>query len=495
MSAGAGLCNSACRTPSHSGRRLQETRNTSHWTYRRMLECPSKFAGREDIVEGCPKKSKSRQALGVFARLMLAVSSSTTLTAQSDLEAVAGIADHLLASSSTTQSNAANLARFIPYIIAGSVCDQGTCILFETEMRVYHVDPDGRPASYLISFYNRWSHHGRKSSITIEDPIPGNENAVSRDSAENAVVEQLRGTVSPNEVHVYRILRTSPQETAAVLQEGLGSVKVHTVVKTAYLDGVDLAASVPMIAVGGSAITKIPFQTDDQNKTVLLITAVPSNDVRLPEDSESLFKVTAYDNQGNILCDHRGPIDPKEMNTSILYKELFEIDAGNRLACLAGKEVEGMLEIWRNKPNVAVLGWLLQYVDLSSAGVNAKLPLSFTLINAHESPGIASEFIPDPMRLRAVQSGEAITVSWVLPPPGSAMGAVELRYRSYPHERQEGLPEGIWHATVYTIDSEYTLSLQRGSRVLTYEFQARYTDGYATTTGNWSRSVKITIER
>lgn len=313
-----------------------------------------------------PQKSKSRKALGVFAGLMLATSSSTTLTAQ---------------------SNEANHAQFIPYIIAGEVCSQGACIPSETEMRVYNADPDGEPASYRIVFYNRWSYYGTGAVIRIAYPIPGNENIFRSGGAGSAFVDQLRGTVSSNEVHVYRILGTNPQETTAVLLQGLGSVKVHTVVKTSFLDGVDLLAAVPMIAVDGSAFrTKMPFQTGDRYKTVLLITAVPSNDARLPQDSEALFKVTAYDKQGNMLCDHWGPINPNERHTSVLYKDLFEIDAGDRLACLAGKEVEGILEISRNKPNVAVLGWLLQYMDLSSVGIDAKLPLAFTPINGSESP-------------------------------------------------------------------------------------------------------------
>lgn len=385
---------------------------------------------------------------------------------------------------------------FIPYVFGATFnADNEPCspdnpndvhagcpaVVYTTEMKVYNTHSEGEAAMYQIRFQGfDHARYGALRGIRVYGEYGEDDSWSAKD--------WIEGVVSPGEIHLYRIQQT-PAELSASLIQGGGSVHVNTAIRITYGAGLEVLATVPLVSQR-SMITRMPFRSGDLEKTALLLSTSPdyrfsvsASRVQPDDQWRRPIRITAYDTAGNVLCDLWTIED-----LSFPGPRLFFIDDEDRLGCLAGKETEGLLEIWRNTPYTVVVGRRVRFLDLSSAGLDAKLPMSFVTIDGHEEPAEPLDgqepqpIPPTPTDLRVWQSGGVINIAWS-PNPQQVFTTSQVRHR---------IDEGPWQ------DPEVVSGNQTGfftteSLSASYEYQARYLDRQIRF-GEWSESLTFSIE-
>ena len=388
---------------------------------------------------------------------------------------------------------------FIPYIFGGALdADNRRCdpenpnsssrgcpaVVYSTEMEVYNTDPEGNPARYQIRFqYPLSVSRGRGRRVGVR---------ATRNGLRVRVDNWVEGVVSPGEVHFYKIRFTSSESSASLVQ-GEGLVEVNTTIRIQYGEGMETLAKIPLVSQR-SMVTRMPFKNGDLEKTALLLSTAPDylfSNVTSRGYSDDLWlrpvRIAAYDKGGNILCDH-WIIE----NLHLPKPQLFFIDDDRRLACLAGKETEGLLEISRSTPYMTVVGRRVRLLDLSSAGVDAKLPLSFLNMDGYRKkfePTDPKEpqTIPTPKGLMVEQSeysrgglGRPIIIRW------NRWSSTPLFSWAQVRDRIDG---GVWQAI--RLSSDQTTLYPRQSSAA-YEYQVRYLD-CQNRFGDWSQLLMFSV--
>ena len=417
--------------------------------------------------------------------------------------ALPALASVLTAQRPVTQP--AEVFPFIPYIFAGAFdADNDRCIpgrhagcpavVYTTEMEVYNTDPEENPAKYQIRFQGfDHARYGMPEDIRVHGEYGEDDSWSAKD--------WIEGVVPPGEIHIYRIQDT-PGELSASLIQGEGSVHVNTAIRITYGAGLDVLAAVPLVS-RRSMITRMPFKSGELEKTALLLSTAPDywfselNSRGRPDDEKwrRPIRITAYDTAGNVLCDLWTIED-----LSFPEPRLFFIDDEDRLGCLAGKETEGLLEIWRNTPYTVVVGRRVRFLDLASAGIDAKLPLAFVNIDGYGEPvepavSTAPPTIETPTQVRVYQDGPWIWISWS-PYPGPPVydraregpsgGFSQLRYREFNPE------PGPWSEPSLESGGLTGFYAAGDDATFTREYQVRNLD-YQTRVGDWSEPIKFSV--